>query len=194
MCTCSVAQSYLTLCNPMVCSPPGSSVLGILQAGILEWVAKHSSRGSSQLRNWTCISHISCIGKWGLDPKSHQGSTVKTIVATYWPKQTEFLPMTICFYWYLAPRKSSMIIQWDDTKIKTVVNVGNTGQSHWTGHESLNSLLPLNRIWVTVSQSHFIDSIILISHMFFKRKITDSHCRRGMNYQKIKINDYRSLN
>ena len=41
-------QSCLTLCNPMDCSPPGSSVHGILQAGILEWVAIPFSRGSSQ--------------------------------------------------------------------------------------------------------------------------------------------------
>ena len=34
-----VAQSYLTLCNLVDCSPPGSSIHGILQAGILEWVA-----------------------------------------------------------------------------------------------------------------------------------------------------------
>ena len=39
-----VAQSYLTLCDPMDCSPPGSSVHGILQAGTLEWVAISSSR------------------------------------------------------------------------------------------------------------------------------------------------------
>ena len=35
---CSVAQSCLTLCDPVDCSPPGFSVHGILQAGILEWV------------------------------------------------------------------------------------------------------------------------------------------------------------
>ena len=40
-------QSCLTLRNPMDCSPPGSSVHRILQAGILEWVAMPSSRGSS---------------------------------------------------------------------------------------------------------------------------------------------------
>ena len=38
------AQSCLTLCDPMDCSPPGSSVYGILQARILEWVAMPSSR------------------------------------------------------------------------------------------------------------------------------------------------------
>jgi len=36
-----VAQLYLTLCDPMECSPPSSSVHGILQARILEWVAIH---------------------------------------------------------------------------------------------------------------------------------------------------------
>ena len=40
-------QSCLILCDPMDCSLPGSSVLGILQARILEWVAMPSSRGSS---------------------------------------------------------------------------------------------------------------------------------------------------
>ena len=40
-------QSRLTLCDPMDCSPPGSSVHRILQARILEWVAMPSSRGSS---------------------------------------------------------------------------------------------------------------------------------------------------
>ena len=42
-----VAQSFPTLCNFMDCSPPGFSVLGILQAKILEWVAIPFSRGSS---------------------------------------------------------------------------------------------------------------------------------------------------
>ena len=43
-------QSCLTLCNAMDCSPPGSSVHGILQARILEWVAISFSRGSSRPR------------------------------------------------------------------------------------------------------------------------------------------------
>ena len=56
-------QSCLTLCNPRGCSPPGSSVHGILQARILEWVAMPSSMGSSQPRDWTCISYVSCISR-----------------------------------------------------------------------------------------------------------------------------------
>ena len=43
----SVAQSCPTLCDAMDCSPPGTSVHGILQARILEWAAMPSSRGSS---------------------------------------------------------------------------------------------------------------------------------------------------
>ena len=61
VCVCSVAQSPLTLCNPMDYSLPGSSVHGILQARILEWVAISFSRGLSQPRDWTpcllCLLH-----------------------------------------------------------------------------------------------------------------------------------------
>ena len=46
-CCCLVAQSYLTLCDPMDCGLPGSSVRDISQARILEWVAISFSRGSS---------------------------------------------------------------------------------------------------------------------------------------------------
>ena len=46
-------QLCLTLCDPIDCSPPGSSVHGILQARILEWVVIPSSRGSSRARDWT---------------------------------------------------------------------------------------------------------------------------------------------
>ena len=58
------AQSCLTLCDPMACCPPGSSVHGILQARILEWVAISSSRGSSQLRDQTHISCVSWMVGW----------------------------------------------------------------------------------------------------------------------------------
>ena len=53
---CLVAQSCLTLCDPMDCSQPGSSLHGILQAGILKWVAMPFSRGSSQPRDQTQVS------------------------------------------------------------------------------------------------------------------------------------------
>ena len=56
---CLVANSYLTILRlPVYCSPPGSSVHGISQARILEWVAISSSRGSFGPRDRT---HISCV-------------------------------------------------------------------------------------------------------------------------------------
>ena len=66
-----VTQSCLTLCDSMDCSPPGSSVPGILQARILEWVAMFSSRGSSRPRDQTHVSDVSCIGKGVLNHLCH---------------------------------------------------------------------------------------------------------------------------
>ena len=60
-CCCLVAKLYLTVCDLMDCSPPGSSVQGILQARVLEWVAIPSSRGSSWPRDQTWVS---CIAGW----------------------------------------------------------------------------------------------------------------------------------
>ena len=51
-----VAQLCRTLCDPMDCSPPGSSVHGISQARILEWVAISCTRGSPQPRDRTQVS------------------------------------------------------------------------------------------------------------------------------------------
>ena len=62
-CVCSVAQPCPTLCDPMDCSSPCSSVHGILQARVLEWVAISFSRESSQPRDQTCVSCVCCIGR-----------------------------------------------------------------------------------------------------------------------------------
>ena len=61
-----VAQSCLTLCDPMDCSLPGSSVHGIFQATVLEWTAISFSRGSSQPRDRTRVSCIvdRCFTIW----------------------------------------------------------------------------------------------------------------------------------
>ena len=56
MCVCVCARSCLTLCNPMDCSPPDSSVHGIFQARILVWVAISFSRRSSWPRDRICVS------------------------------------------------------------------------------------------------------------------------------------------
>ena len=60
---CLVTKLCPTLCDPVSYSPSCSSVHGISQAKILEWVSISSSRGSSWSRDWT---HVSCIGRWVL--------------------------------------------------------------------------------------------------------------------------------
>ena len=62
LCYATSLQSCLTLCNPIDCRPLGSSVHGILQARILEWVAMPSSRGSSQPGDQTHVSL--CLLHW----------------------------------------------------------------------------------------------------------------------------------
>ena len=58
-----VTQLCPTLGDPMDYCPPGSSAHGILQARILEWVARPSSRGSSRPRDQTHVSYVSCSGR-----------------------------------------------------------------------------------------------------------------------------------
>ena len=52
-----------TLCDPIDSSLPGSSVLGIFEAGVLKWVAISYSRGYSWPRDWTHVSCSSCIDR-----------------------------------------------------------------------------------------------------------------------------------
>ena len=99
-----VAQSCLTLCDPMNCSAPGSSVHGILQARTLEWVAVPFSRGSSRPRDRTQVSHITggFFTIW---------ATIAWAFLLYsWPEDTRldeptahsiFLPFQSMFFWNL---------------------------------------------------------------------------------------------
>ena len=74
---CEVAQLCLTLCDPVDCSPPGSSIHGILQARILEWVAISFSRGSAPPRDQTQRLNPPLL-HWQVDslPLSQPGSPV----------------------------------------------------------------------------------------------------------------------
>ena len=64
MCVCAKSlQSCLTLCNPMDCSPQGSSIHGVLQMRILKWVGMPFLGGSSSPRDWTYVYLVSCTGR-----------------------------------------------------------------------------------------------------------------------------------
>ena len=75
-------QSCLTLCDPIDGSPPGSPVPGILQARTLEWVAMPSSRGSSQPRDQTQISHIAVDSL----PSESPGKPTQNLIKSGWAR------------------------------------------------------------------------------------------------------------
>ena len=72
-------QSCPVLCDPMDCSPPGSSVHGIFQAEILEWISISFSKGSSQPRNQTQVSSIAGIHRQILYGLSYEESPMYCI-------------------------------------------------------------------------------------------------------------------
>ena len=71
------------LCDPVYCGLPGSSVHGILQARILEWVAMPSSRGSSRPRDWPCVSLVNLHGQVDSLPSAPPGKTFPPIIQLY---------------------------------------------------------------------------------------------------------------
>ena len=80
------AQSCPSLCNPMDCSLPASSVNVILQARILEWVAMLSSRGSSLPRDWIWVSWVFCIagGFFTTQPPGKQETDLLFFNSSVW--------------------------------------------------------------------------------------------------------------
>ena len=80
VCVCACAQSCLTLFNPKDCSPPGSSVHGILQARILEWVAISSSKGYSWPRDQTRVSVSPALDDRFFTTKCHLGRPHRYLV------------------------------------------------------------------------------------------------------------------
>ena len=131
------------------CSPPGSSVQGILQARILEWVAMPSSRGFFPLRDQTCVSCISCTGRqilyhcatWEaplfitmsqLKKKNLKWLLKKNWILAYFTQRhstvlriSPLMPLPVLRYWppkVLLPRSlSSDLFQFADDHPKIVV-------------------------------------------------------------------------
>ena len=82
---CCAMLSHFSHVRPTDCSPPGSSVHGILQARILEQVAISFFKGSSPPRDRTCISYVSCIGRRVLYHQRHPGSPLPGTGGVYSP-------------------------------------------------------------------------------------------------------------
>ena len=77
-------QLCLTHCDSMDGSLPGSSVQGIVQARILEWVARSSSKGPSQPKDGTTVSTVFCIGREVLYRQHHLGNPRYACITSLW--------------------------------------------------------------------------------------------------------------
>ena len=99
------AQLCPTLYDPMDCSLPGSSVHGIFQARVLEWVSISFSRGSSQSRDQTCVSSIA--GRRFINWATRKPSQVLICQFQDWVMKsvTSILLTHTLSFWVLALRK-----------------------------------------------------------------------------------------
>ena len=111
----SVIQSSPTLCDPMDCSPPGSSVHGILQARILEWVAISFSRGSSCSRDQTRVFHIA--GRFFIIWATREQR--KPISSLSWCSTHKFRPFSSAPNPYLVPQPRANMM-WFQTRLSLV--------------------------------------------------------------------------
>ena len=142
-----VAQSCVTLCDPTDCSPPGSSVHGISQARILEWVAISSSRGSSQPRDWTHLSSLAGRfftteppgekagkGSWKCYSKFHRqsslfpGSLTANCTTAFGGKKKNF------FFFWLCSAAWGLLAPWPRIEPASPT-VESRSLSHWTTRE-----------------------------------------------------------
>ena len=149
-------QSCPTLCDPMDCSPPGSSVHGISQARILEWVVISFSKGSSQPRDQTCISCLACRFFTTEPP----GKPLNGLLVS----KTEFL----CFLKLWAPR-FRRLEQEDSHWIRTRKPESSSPVCHsqavWTQARSL-----FNESWTCLSKKKY-NSINFLHHLSFAGRL-----------------------
>ena len=94
-------QLCLIPCNPMDYSLPGSSVHGDSAGKILEWVAMPSSRVFSQPKDWTCVFHVSWIGRWFFTTSATSEAHVQhmaTLFLLFWGISMLFSIMAVLVY------------------------------------------------------------------------------------------------
>ena len=191
---CLVAKSHPTLCDPMDCCLLGSSVHGIFQARILEWVAISSARGSFQVRDQTCVS---CIGRWilyclatreAMIPSNHfqpvslpswrprRGETAKSILALYclycWPMEAMHITKwlfyiakpSIVYYLAIVKERDFDMWKWKAVNQKTCDNC--LGTEGWK--ESGRDRMTLTRLRILLGRASTIEE-----QCYWKREETE---------------------
>ena len=118
-------QWCLTFCHSMDCSPPGSFVHGILHASILEWVSIPFSKGSSQLRDWTRISCVSCIAG-GFFTTEPPGKSLRNSVLIF-----KVVKVVMGKYKKSCLWNKDLIFSIKTTLNKLIINTCNSEHSEW---------------------------------------------------------------
>ena len=136
-------QLCLTLCDPMDCSPPGSSVHGILQARTLEWITMPSYRGNSQLRDRSLVSCISCIAGrfftiW--DTKEAPGLFFINIQITSLSFEFQFFKKSLLLLLLSRFSRVWLCVTPEMAAHQAPPSLGFSRQEHWSGLPFLPSL------------------------------------------------------
>ena len=139
VCVCVLAaQSCPTLCSPMDCGPPGSSVPGILQARTLEWAAMPFSRGSSRPRHWTEVSTALQTASLPSGPAGRHTLTQHLAALKPWPVKAGVWGTAGSFYWlFVSPPQdgSCFLVSFPVSKLfveyLTVQTMGSSNTGFW---------------------------------------------------------------
>ena len=180
-------------CDPMDCSLPGSSVLRISQAGILEWVAISFSRGSSQPRDWTWVS---CIGTqvrnhWATR-EPHAYTYRNTCTHTHTHTHTSTIPgrvLGLGVLWQTGQtgslfsscrRRRHMGRNMVGRDGEVQITSGNMGQ--WIKVQSSSEILTQALKWSTVVSYIFKSAR---EYDLIKRDMTEHHCNSQINLRTL---------
>ena len=127
-----VIQSRLPLCDPLHCSPPGSSVHGILQPRTLERVAMPSSSGSSRPRDWRpCIAGGFLTVQGQVPPSNPRKPVVKYLPTQRWTKTDGS-----CTWNLGASPQSQRRVIWKELREEGWWGVWYSEPNHWWTHFS----------------------------------------------------------
>ena len=144
----------------MDCSPPGSSVHGISQARILTWVAVSFSRGSSRPRDGTCVSCISCIGRWILYHWAMREASKQTCPDVY--KSICHPPEALCTFsrnpqrfWNILPLESFWVCSNSDKKHDIIYHI----PSNW-----MHTAFEVKQIWVLIAAPSLASCVTLANY------------------------------
>ena len=146
--------NHVQLCSAIDCSPPGSSLHGILLARMLEWVAMPSSRRSSWPRDWTGVSYVCCIDRQVLYHWHHLGSPRLRLLLL-----SHFNHARLCVTPQIAAHQASL-------------SLGVSRQEHWSG-------LPFPSPQVKTTLAQILVCHKLLSTWFFPLSVPNLPVKRA---------------